>query len=416
MPAPSDPPVPATPDPPGVLASFAITGYRRLWLADMFSTWGAEMEVIILGWYVLVQSDSAFLVSVIGALRFGGTLIAPAAGVLADRISRRSLLVSLRVCYALVAAVLAVVALAGDLPLWLVFAAAGISGLLRPSEMILRQSLIADMVPRALLTNALGFGRTTMESARVAGPLIGAGLFSALGMALAYAGVTVIYLVSVVTSLFIPPPAHRRTPAATRPWSELKEGLRYMRGERGMVVCLLLAFLVNVTAFPVTAGLLPVIARDVFGADENGLARMAATVAAGALAGSVLTATAARNVPPERAMLLCLVLWHLLIIAFALNDSLPMAYLLLVLMGLASGGGMIPIAVVLMSRAQPEYRGRVMGVRMLAVYGLPLGLMAAGALIEWIGITATLLIYAVTGLVPILAAAVTRKQWTAAPG
>jgi sugar phosphate permease len=142
---------------------------------------------------------------------------------------------------------------------------------------------------------------------------------------------------------------------------------------------------------------------------------MLATVAAGALAGSVLAATAARSARPEHAMLLCLSLWHLLIIAFALTDSLPVAYLLLALMGLATGAGMIPIAVVLMSRAQPEYRGRVMGVRMLAVYGLPLGLMAAGALIEWAGITSTLIVYGVGGLVPVLAAAATRRRW-ATPG
>jgi MFS family permease len=372
------------------------------------------MEAIILGWYVLVQTDSAFLVSVIGALRFGGTLIAPATGVLADRISRRSLLVMLRVCFAVLAGSVVVAAFAGSLPLAWVFVVAGVAGLLRPSEMILRQSLIADMVPRALLTNALGFGRATMESARVAGPLIGAGLFSALGIALAYAGVTAMYLVSAVASVFVPPPPRRAARPAARPWADLTEGLRYIRGEPLMVACLLLAFLVNFTAFPVSLGLLPVIARDVFGADENGLARMVATVAIGALTGSVLTATVARNLRPERAMLICLAAWHVLIIAFAVTDSLPVAYVLLALIGLATSGGMIPIAVVLMTHADPDYRGRVMGVRMLAVYGLPLGLMAAGALIEWIGITPTLVIYGTAGLVPILAVMVLWSRWTPA--
>ena len=166
----------------GVFSSFRIQSFRFQWLADIFSAWGAEMETIILGWYVLVETNSAFLVSLVAALRFAGTLIAPMAGVVADRYDRRSLLIGLRVSYLLLAASLAAAALAGTLPLAWVFVVAGLAGLIRPSEMIIRQSLIADTVPRSLLTNALGFGRTTIEGARVIGALAGAALLSLLGI------------------------------------------------------------------------------------------------------------------------------------------------------------------------------------------------------------------------------------------
>jgi len=388
-----------------------VPAFRRLWSADLFSAWGAEMETIILGWYVLMRTDSAFLVSLVAALRFGGTLVAPAAGVLADRVSRRTLLISLRIVFAVLAASLALADLAGALPLAWVFVVAAGAGLLRPAEMILRQSLIADVVPPAMLTNALGFGRTTIESARVAGPLLGAGLLSALGIGIAYAAVTVMYLASVAASVRIRLAPLARASTA-RPWAELLEGLRYMRGSPPIVVCMTLAFTVNFTAFPVTMGLLPVIARDAFGADANGLARMVAVSAAGALAGSVAVAVATRNLRPERVMLACLAAWHLLIAAFAITESATLAYLLLAAVGLATGGGMIPLAVVLMTRAAPEYRGRVMGVRQLAVYGLPLGLLLAGALIEWLGIGPTLLLYATLGLLPVLAAALGLSRWS----
>ena len=65
----------------GLLASFGIRSYRNQWFADVFSAWGAEMETIILGWYVLVTTESVFTLSILGALGYVGTLFAPAFGV-----------------------------------------------------------------------------------------------------------------------------------------------------------------------------------------------------------------------------------------------------------------------------------------------------------------------------------------------
>ena len=101
-------------------------------------------------------------------------------------------------------------------------------------------------------------------------------------------------------------------------------------------------------------------------------------------------------------MLASLIAWHVLIVIFALTSSPWLGYVLLGLMGLATAGGMIPMVVVLMGRTPGEYRGRVMGVRMLAVYGLPLGLLAGGALFEVVGVAPTVLAFGVLGLLPLL--------------
>ena len=312
--------------PVGMFSAFRIESFRFQWLADIFSAWGAEMETIILGWYVLVETDSAFLVSLIAALRFGGTLIAPMAGVVADRYSRRALLLGLRVSYLVLAASLAFAALADALPLLWVFVVAALAGLLRPSEMIIRQSLIADTVPRQMLTNALGFGRTTIEGARVIGALCGAALLSLLGIGVAYVGVAAAYLLSIGLTVLIRVPGREPMVGPVRPIAELKAGLAYIRTVPVVVVVLALSFLVNLTGFPVTMGLLPVLARDSFGLDENGLAQMSASVAAGALAGSVLVATALRNARAERVMLASLATWHVLIIVLASTPSAPLAF------------------------------------------------------------------------------------------
>ena len=91
-----------------VLASFSIRSFRYQWSADVLSTWGFEMETLILGWYILVETDSAILLASVGALRFGGTLLSPMVGVMADRIARRKLMVWMRCVLSLLAVVIIV--------------------------------------------------------------------------------------------------------------------------------------------------------------------------------------------------------------------------------------------------------------------------------------------------------------------
>jgi hypothetical protein len=74
----------------------------------------------------------------------------------------------------------------------------------------------------------------------------------------------------------------------------------------------------------------------------------------------------------------------------------------LMVVGFAQSLAMISIAVILMRTASEHFRGRVMGVRMLAIYSLPLGLLAAGNLIGEIGFVATASLYAATGLLLML--------------
>jgi predicted MFS family arabinose efflux permease len=389
---------------PGPFASFAIPSYRYQWFSDGFSVWGAEMETIILAWYVLVQTDSGFLTAVVAALRFGGTLVAPFVGVVADRHPRRVLIIGMRASYLVLSASVVLVSLAGPVPLAWVFAVAGLGGLLRPSEQMLRQALIADTVPGALLSNALGLGRTTMESARVVGALTGGALLSWLGLGPAYLGVSLIYALAVLLSLRITVPADLTAVAPDRPLAALVLGLRHLRREPVLRTAILLAFAINLTGFPLSLGLLPVIARDVFGLDENGLARLSATVAAGTLVGAVLVAVALRRVPVQPLMLRGLLVWQLLIVAFAFLDSPAQAHVCLALIGVVTGLSMVAMSVLILRTAAPEFRGRIMGVRQLAVYGLPLGLLLAGALFDLIGIRATLLVLGLLGLTPVLVA------------
>ena len=366
------------------------------------TTWGSEMETLILGWYILVATDSPFLVGLLGALRFSGTLTAPIVGVIADRMSRKVMLIVLRTGAGISALALLILAVTDLIQPWHVFAIASISGILRPADNVLRQSLIADTVPRNLLMNASGLARTTQDTARIVGALLGATLLSRLGLGWAYVGVTIFYSLSVLMGLGISTIRSSIPVKHMNPLTEMKQGLRYMVDSSVIQPIMFLAFLVNATAFPLTNGLLPVVARNVYQHDENGLALMVAVFAVGALVGSLLMASVVNSRRPERFMMITMVIWYVLLILFAQTDSNALGLPLLALIGASISFCMISMSVVLMTFTKFEMRGRVMGIRMLAVYGLPMGLVIGGWLIEQYGVPATITGYAIVGLIALV--------------
>ena len=390
------------------LAAFGIRSYRFQWSADLLTSWAFEMENLILGWYVLVTTNSVFLLTLFGALQFAGTLLSPYFGTLADRVSRRGLLAALRAAYGACALVLASLSLAGLLAPWHVFVVALISGLLRPSDLVVRHSLIADTVPAESLTNAMGLSRTTVDSARIVGTLAGAGLFSFAGFGAAYVMVTLFYAVSAVLTTRIASGTVRHAGGA---WSELKLGIRYIALTPALAAMMSLAFLINLTAFPLSHGLLPYVARDIYGIDANGLAHLLASYALGALAGSLWLAWSGRTANAARIMIIGTYGWYLLLLVFVHFESKFSGMPLLALIGLAQSLCIVAMSVALLQSTAADYRGRVMGVRMLAVYGLPIGLLLAGALVERIGFAAQTTLYALVGLV---AATAIAYRWRSA--
>ena len=81
---------------PSALAPFRVRNYRFQWPADLLTSWAFEMETLILGWYVLVETKSVVLLTVFASLTYTGQLIAPTIGMVGDRIGRRNLLAIMR--------------------------------------------------------------------------------------------------------------------------------------------------------------------------------------------------------------------------------------------------------------------------------------------------------------------------------
>ena len=145
-----------------MLAPFATRSFRFQWPADLLTSWAFEMETIILGWYVLVETGSVLWLTMFGALQYLGTLIAPLYGVAGDRLGHKSLLLGMRVAYAVFACTLMTFALPGAVtPLVVLIISRPCMGLVRPSDLGVRSALIAETMPARTLISALSMSRTT---------------------------------------------------------------------------------------------------------------------------------------------------------------------------------------------------------------------------------------------------------------
>ena len=380
------------------LSPFAVPSFRFQWPADLLTSWAVEMEGIILSWYIIVETGSVLLLTLFGSLQYVGTLVAPLFGVMGDRIGHRKLLCGMRAGYFLFSSTIMTLALTGLLSPVFVLIVAGCMGMVRPSDLVMRNTLIGASMPPAALVSAASVARTTMDTARIAGALAGAGIFAALGMGRAYLVIATFYALAFCLTLGVYRGPTRLASAGLSPWRDLSDGIAYVWTTPSAVSAMALAFLVNLTAFPLTHGLLPYVAREIYRIDQRGLGLLVASFACGSLVGSMALSVGGRSIRPARMMLVSIVLWYALLLAFTLLPGAAGGMLMLVLAGFAQSLGMVPMSVILLRTSDDRFRGRVMGVRMLAVYGLPLGLLAAGALIDRLGFTATAALYCLTGI------------------
>jgi predicted MFS family arabinose efflux permease len=404
------------------LAPFRIRSYRFQWPADLATSWAFEMESLILGWYVLVETGSVLLLTAFASLQYTGTLLAPMFGVVGHRIGTKKLICGMRATYATLATTLMILAFTGILSPVYVFIVASLMGIVRPSDLVMRYALIGETMPAARLVGATSISRTTQDSARIAGALTGAGLVAALGIGPAYVAITGLYATSLLLTLNVagrkPVPrsveAGAPAPALQHPrssvWRDLRDGVARVWTTPQLLAAILLAFLVNVTAFPLVNALLPYVAKEIYRTDQTGLGYLVASWAFGALLGSITLSRIGHAIRPARTMLVSCVLWYAMIVVFALMKTPAAGMVTLMLAGFAQSLGMISMSVMLLRTAGDEFRSRVMGMRMLAVYGVPIGLLISGPLIRSFGYPPTAMLYCAIGLAVTLLIAV---RWRA---
>lgn len=412
-------PAPA-PHPTGIASKFpalASPTYRRFLLASMIATVGGFMQQTAQGWLVLELTNSPALLGLAGAVAGLPTLfLAILAGVLADRLDRRRLLMATNAAGALFAATLAVLTTLGLVEYWHVLVLAFLAGLALTIQMPASQAVVSTIVDRTSIGNAVALNSAQYNLTRIVAPAL-AGLFIAANSLVLGFWVNAVALAVVVVlmgSLSIPSPRTAdRVQAAL--WRDLQDGVRFVASNRALAIIVLLpavpALLVlNYLTF------IPVFARDILATGPAGLGLLAGAIGVGALVGALSLATMRPAGGSGRLMLGGLAIVGVALATFALSRSLPLSMLALALMGAFQVAFYSTTNTLIQVLVPARLRGRVLSLYVLTSIGLiPIANLVGGAAGEVLGVDIVLaagglLTVVAVGLVVVLEPSVARLR------
>ncbi len=379
----------------------AILGQRNfalVWSSNMLGAMGNQMEALVLGWLVLTMTDSPLYVGLVTAARLGLNPMALFAGAVVDRLPRNLVLVGVEMTAALLGLLMLVLIAGNWLQIWQVFAITLAGGLARIFQMPAVQSLAADAVSEDRIGNGVALTTTGMNFTLIVGPLVGGALFELTGPQGAYAAMVALHLLGACGALLVR--VSRSTPpvAGISVLRTVLEGLRYVKGNQPIWAALVVATIINLTGFPFHTTLLPVFARDVLDLGSVGLGLLMSAFGVGAFLGSLALAVTPNLRRAGWLLIGAVAAWHGSIAAFSFVGSTIPALAILVFTGAAYSASLVLIVTVMLRIARPDVRGRIMGLRVLAISAHTFGSINSGAIAGLLGAPAAAQLNAAAGV------------------
>jgi MFS family permease len=369
--------------PTGMFASLRVRNYRLFISGQIVSNIGTWMQRIAQDWlvFVLTGNDPVAL-GIAFALQFTPTLFLSLwAGVLADRLDKRRLLMVVLSGIAGCALVLGLLDVTGVVRLWHVYVLCFVLGCFTAFESPIRQSFVAEMVGQAQVPNAVALNSSTFNLARIVGPAVSGFLITWVGTGPSFL-INAASTACVVTALGMMDSRQlHRSPAVPRRRGQLVEGLRYVRHHREILAIMVMVFFVSTFGITFFTSL-AIIAVQVFHKQADGYGLLSTMLAIGTLSGALWAARrSARGGPKAMLLFGSAVLFGLLEITAGLMPTYLSFGLALVPVGVATVTFMTAANSTVQLAVSPEMRGRVMGLYMLVFLG---GNPIGGPLTGWL--------------------------------
>jgi MFS family permease len=386
--------------------------FRLFFFGQGLSLIGTWLQQVAMSWLTYRLSGSALLLGVVTFCQYIAVLLlAPVAGVLADRVDRRRALLITQSVMVTQALILTALTATGKVAVWHVAALALVLGCASAFDIPLRHAMIARLVAdRAHLPNAIALNSLLINCARVVGPALAGILIAAVGEAACF-GLNALSFGAVLYALTQMRWPAARTPAPPAGWlASWLEGAKSAFGFRPIRAALLLIALISSTVGTYST-LMPVFAKDVFGGDAHTLGMLLSAAGGGALLSALYLASRHTTRGLDRVILVAGAIASLAMLAFAYSTRFALALPLLVVLGAGLIAAQASIQTLVQTLVDDDKRGRVMSLYTMAFLGmLPFGNLAAGAVARYAGEATAFTLNACVCLVGLLV------FWKALPG
>lgn len=364
-----------------VFSSLRIPNYRQYFFGVLTSNVGTWMSRTAQAWLVLVvltDHDAQALGVVTGLQFLPILLLSTLGGSLADRFSKRLLLLGTQTAMALNSILLGVLVTSGHVQLWHVYLCAIILGIATAIDNPARQSFVSELVPTEQLSNAIGLNSASFNAARLIGPGVAGLLIAVFGTGPVFL-LNAITFAAVILALATLRQEQLRPAPRTGGRGSVREGLRYVRERPYLMLIMVIAGVVGL--FGMNYQLTNVMMSTmVFGRGAAEYGMLGSVMAIGSLTAALLAARRAR--PRLRLLMWALAIFVVSTLLSAVAPNFWIFVLLLIPSGLSGITVMITCNSLLQLTADPRYRGRVMALYMLVFMGTtPIGAPALG----WVG-------------------------------
>lgn len=380
-----------TTTPSGVLtrtfSALRHRNYRLYFTGQLISLVGTWMQNVAQGWLVYQLTGSPLYLGLVGfAASIPVLFLSLGAGVVIDRLPRRTILLATQTTAMLLAFILSALVFTNVVQPWHILILSFLLGVSQSFDGTARQAFVKDMVGKADMMNAIALNSALFNMSRIIGPALAGITLAAVGPAWCFLLNGLSFLAVIFGLWRMEMPKFTPRPRTASVWSEIKEGLSYIRRSQTISTLMLVVSVSSIFGFAY-ATLLPAYAQDVLRVDAQGLGFLSTATGIGALAGALLMASLSHMRRKGLMVTIGNLLFPTMLLLLALNRSFPLALLILV----GSGFGFMvqnTTANTLVQSSVPDHlRGRVMSVYMLSFFGLsPLGSLQAGFVAQQFGV------------------------------
>lgn len=369
---------------PRMLEAMEHRDFRYLWAGNFLSNVGTWMQNIALGWLVLQLTNSAFWLGIVSfASSVPLVVFTLLGGVIADHVDKRKLLILTQIVMMTSAFLLAILTYTSQVTVTQIIILALLTGLASALATPSQQALLPQLVPRRILSNAVGLNSAQFNMSRVLGPTIG-------GFAMAWFGASgnfflngLSFVAVIVALMRMHYPAQTAIPEASL-WARMAEGFRYVFGDPKTNVLVFLVSAGGLLGIPYLS-FVPYFARDILQRDARGLGLLMAASGLGAFFAALTIAYIGK--PRYRGKLIfgTGALFFMAIVGFCASRVFVLSFVMQMIAGYCL---IIMVAIIntrLQLLASDELRGRTMSIYATAYLGLPpIGSFMAGWLSRWI--------------------------------
>jgi MFS family permease len=368
---------------PNGFSALQHRNYRLYFFGQAVSVTGTWMQSLAMSWLVLTLTSSAIKLSLVNVLQFAPTLVfGLIAGVVADRVPKRSLLVFTQSIAALGSATLAFLIWSDRIELWQVYLIALIVGINNSFDMPSRQAFVSEMVGRPDLANAIALNSTLFNMGRLVGPALAGLVLGAFGVAACFTIDALSYLAVICSLLLMSNLPRIKAARSRKPIESLREGVAYVRATPVIGYIIIFGGLVSVFGINFNVWM-PLLAKHEIDTGPGGFGLLMSSLGIGALIGALMLAFRSRNVSTHRLIATALILGLSEIVLGLVTETAPtliLAMIVSVVVGFGLTSTMSMANTIVQSTAPDELRGRVMSVYIMVGTGVaPLGALLAGA-------------------------------------